>query len=416
MSNCFVRRLVVQPAGLAGGQAKRERYLQRGRKFCSMSKLLDGHKVPEIKELIMAKSRRRIDPLAAAKSKVINPMQLGGIETSVLDNGPGRGTRIAWVNTGSPLRYKVVIDRGLDIADAFFGPHSLTWQSFSGITAPTRGLDQGLDWLRGFYGGLMVSCGPTFIGHPTSEGGEEHGLHGRHSNSAAAVDSIVSPDTATGQSSMSISGTVRTARVFGPNIELRRTISSELGQPIIKINDTFRNRGNQRVPHSWLLHINFGYPLLDVGAELLWSGTVRPAAGCESFFKTPNKFKTVPEPLAAHKGFGEAAGFITPKSNRNKMASAAVVNTKLGLAAEIRWNTREFPEMVNWQHWGPRGEYVAALEPKNGPMKEGPNFKLRRTAGQWLRPGEKKSYEVTITVHDKPSAVPALRRRVNGKK
>ena len=52
------------------------------------------------------------------QDKVGNYTQIGGIETSVLDNGPGRGTRIAWVNTGSGLRYRVIIDRGLDIADA----------------------------------------------------------------------------------------------------------------------------------------------------------------------------------------------------------------------------------------------------------------------------------------------------------
>ncbi len=52
--------------------------------------------------------------------KVSNHLQIGGIETSVLDNGYGKGARIAHINTGTPLRYKVVIDRGLDIADAFY--------------------------------------------------------------------------------------------------------------------------------------------------------------------------------------------------------------------------------------------------------------------------------------------------------
>ena len=51
--------------------------------------------------------------------KISNPAQLGGIETSILDNGLGRGTRIAWINTGTGLRYKIVIDRAMDIADAF---------------------------------------------------------------------------------------------------------------------------------------------------------------------------------------------------------------------------------------------------------------------------------------------------------
>jgi len=53
----------------------------------------------------------------AWQDKVGNHSQIGGIETSVLDNGLGKGTRIAWINTGSGLRYKVVIDRGLDIVE-----------------------------------------------------------------------------------------------------------------------------------------------------------------------------------------------------------------------------------------------------------------------------------------------------------
>ena len=55
-------------------------------------------------------SRTRSSRIPNAKSSagdppfpVINPSQLGGIETSVLDDGPGRGVRIAWVNTGGGL-------------------------------------------------------------------------------------------------------------------------------------------------------------------------------------------------------------------------------------------------------------------------------------------------------------------------
>ena len=55
--------------------------------------------------------------------KVGNIFQVGGIETSVLDNGPAKGSRIAWINTGSGLRFKVAIDRSLDIVDAFYNQH-----------------------------------------------------------------------------------------------------------------------------------------------------------------------------------------------------------------------------------------------------------------------------------------------------
>jgi len=59
-------------------------------------------------------------------NKVSHVTQVGGIETSILDNGRGKGTRIAWINTGAGLRFKVVIDRGMDIADASFNQFNLS--------------------------------------------------------------------------------------------------------------------------------------------------------------------------------------------------------------------------------------------------------------------------------------------------
>ena len=79
------------------------------------------------------------------KTKVSNHIQVGGIETSVLDNGAGRGTRIAWINTGGGLRFKVVIDRAMDIAEAFYNQHSLAWISHGGVTAPQPFSDKGND-------------------------------------------------------------------------------------------------------------------------------------------------------------------------------------------------------------------------------------------------------------------------------
>ena len=98
------------------------------------------------------------------KGKISNIKQLGGIETSVIDNGPGRGNRIAWVNTGTGLRYKIVIDRAMDIADAFYNQHSIAWLSGLGVSAPQPFSDKGLNWLRTFGGGLLVTCGLTHIG------------------------------------------------------------------------------------------------------------------------------------------------------------------------------------------------------------------------------------------------------------
>src|SRR5476651_936664 len=105
-------------------------------------------------------------PVQLNYDKFINVSQIGGIERYTIDDGPGRGVRALCVNTGGGLRYRVLVDRGLDIDQAFFHQHSLSFLTHKGMTPPTRALDGGLDWLKGFAGGLLTSCGPTNIGPP----------------------------------------------------------------------------------------------------------------------------------------------------------------------------------------------------------------------------------------------------------
>src|SRR5678816_2003084 len=94
---------------------------------------ITGFGKPKRTGLFYSKKHKRL-ALPSWHDKISNPAQLGGIETSVLDNGAARGTRIAWINTGAGLRYKIVIDRAMDIADAFFNAHSIAWLSHAGVT------------------------------------------------------------------------------------------------------------------------------------------------------------------------------------------------------------------------------------------------------------------------------------------
>lgn len=95
--------------------------------------------------------------------KVGNVSQIGGIETAVIDNGTSRGMRVAWFNTGSGLRYKILIDRAMDIADAAYNQFNLAWLSHGGFAPPQLLSDKGLDWLRTFGGGLLNTCGLTHV-------------------------------------------------------------------------------------------------------------------------------------------------------------------------------------------------------------------------------------------------------------
>ncbi len=254
------------------------------------------------------------------KDKISNAAQLGGIETAVLDNGAARGTRIAWVNTGTGLRYKVVLDRAMDIADAFYNQHSLAWLSHVGVTYKTLP-DKGINWLNTFGGGLLTTCGLDHIGGPEKDEYGDRGLHGAISSMPAEIESIIQPQPFAGKMEMSMTGSMKQSRPLGNQLELKRTISSVLGQPIIRIHDEVINRGNTPAPHMLLYHCNFGWPLADEGTELVWVGDW-DSPGTErgnKIFKEENTFHTCPAPLKAHEGAGEEVAFInaTPDSEGN---------------------------------------------------------------------------------------------------
>ncbi|GAB2578641.1 aldose 1-epimerase family protein [Spirosoma areae] len=331
-------------------------------------------------------------------NKISNSAQLGGIETSVVDNGAGRGTRIAWINTGTGLRYKVVPDRGMDIADAFYNQHSLAWLSHSGITPPETFADRGIDWLRTFNGGLLTTCGLTHVGGPEQDAYGERGLHGQISNTPADIESIIQPDPITGDLAMSITGRMRETRVFGPSLELKRTISGVLGQPTIWIHDEVMNRANTPAPHMVLYHLNFGWPLVDEGAKLVWQGNWQAREGGMNadIFRENYDFRTCPAPINEHSGTGEAVAFIDATPDHSGWCTAGLHNARLGIAVSVRFPKAQLPWLTNWQHWG-KGEYVTGIEPGTHPPIG--QAKARQQGSLlFLEPGESRRYDLEIKV------------------
>jgi hypothetical protein len=340
--------------------------------------------------------------------KICNHSAIGGIETSVIDDGPGRGNRIAWVNTGTGLRFKVVIDRAMDIVDAFYNQHSLAWVSHGGITAPRPDANSGLEWLYGFAGGLVTTCGLTHVGGPENDKPMNRGLHDRISNMPASIESIIQPDPVNGKLDMSITGIVKHSMLFGPNLEMRRTISCTLGSPVIGVRDIVSNRGNTPCPHMLLYHCNFGYPLVDAGADIVYKGK------CQSFgrdvdnkiFKPGGNYRKCRKPLESHRGFGEACGVIDATPDSKGFCSIGICNGKLPLAVSIKYKKRQLPALTNWQHWGP-GEYVTGLEPGTNPPI-GQNAARAKKKLIMLAAGESRTTELQFTVLTDPEKIKAF--------
>jgi uncharacterized protein DUF4432 len=330
--------------------------------------------------------------------RIGNTAQVGGIETSVMDNGFAKGTRIAWFNTGSGLRYKVLIDRCLDIADTFYNQHSLVWLSHTGVTAPRPDANRGLVWLESFSGGLVTTCGLTHIGSPEKSESDQRGLHGRISNIPAEIESIVQPEPRLGKMEMSITAKIIESSVFGPSLQLRRTISSKLEEPTIKICDQVTNIGNDKAPHMLLYHCNFGFPMVDKGTEIVCNGEwkSRGLSDDEAIFNSRHNYKKCPAPMEAHSGTGEAGAFVSPRADRNGMCLAGLYNYKLKLAVKMKFSKKQLPCLSNWQHWG-KGEYVTGLEPgTNFPV--GQEIAKKQKKLIYLSPGESRTYDLQIEV------------------
>lgn len=332
------------------------------------------------------------------KDKISNHHQLGGIETSILDNGPGKGVRIAWIDTGSGLRYKVVLDRAMNIADAFFNQYNLSWISHLGVTAPNQAADYGMEWLKTFGGGLLVTCGLSHIGDPESDDYGDRGLHGRISNQQAEIVSIIQPDPVLGQLEMSITGVIKESCVSGPHLELKRTISSTIGQPKIRIHDEVFNRGNELAPHMILYHCNLGWPLVDEGASIFCNGKWQ-SRGSEmdnQIFVEGGTYQTCSKPIEMHNGTGEACGFIEASPDAEGLCKCGLFNPNLKIAFELSFRKEQLPWLTNWQHWG-KGEYVTGLEPgTNPPIGQA---KAREQGNLiYLEPGECRTYDIDMEV------------------
>jgi hypothetical protein len=329
--------------------------------------------------------------------RFINASQVGGIDSYTADDSAS-GVRMLCVSTGGGFRYRVLVDRGLDIDQAFLNQHSLTFLTHRGVTPPSQGLARGLDWLRGFPGGLLTSCGPFNIGAPSNDAGEELGLHGEHSHTPATIESIIQPDPRRGRLDMTIVGVMRYGHLYGRNVTLRRTIYSRLGENWIDFTDEFFNEGNVEVPHAWLLHINFGWPLLDAGAEFCYDAAkVEPMSDHDPSAKAfaPNQdFKRVIAPSSRYDGDSSIVGYIYPRADRAGVATVGIANAKLGIGVAIRYSTKEFRRCANWQHLA-RGEYVAALEPANGSV-EGRAIDRERGEVDSIKAGGTKTYRYRI--------------------
>lgn len=260
--------------------------------------------------------------------------QIGGIRDITYNSGREKGVRAIEINTGI-IRFVVLLDRGMDIAQAFYKNTSVSWISKTGIVSPAYYEKDGTNFLRGFFGGLVTTCGLKNIGRPYGE----MGLHGRISNIPAENVSI-SSEWVQDDFVMTVSGQMRESIVDGENLVLKRKIQTKLFSNEITLSDTVVNEGFANENIALCYHCNFGYPLVCDGAKIV---------------NVPDEFSDIPAPL-----HGAEEECIDVKF-KDETVTVGIENEKIG--AYITYNTKHLPDFLIWKMPG-EGDYAIGLEPR----------------------------------------------------
>jgi len=287
--------------------------------------------------------------------------QIGGLKPYMLTDGRANGLRAVDFRTTRGFEFTVLLDRAMDISEARYKGMSIAWRSLSGDVGPAYYDPRGIEWLRTFFGGLLATCGLQQAGAMNTDQGEELGLHGRVGATCAEMVSY-SQEWSGDRPILQVGGLMREASLFGPGLEMRRTITAFGDGASLAVRDSIVNAGARRTPCMLLYHVNLGFPLIDDGAELILPTTkVEPSnAIAEDGKETWNLMH------APIHGYVEKVYWHTLKPCKEGYANIAVINRKLGggLGVRLRYRTDELPCFTEWKMLGER-EYVLGVEPGN---------------------------------------------------
>ena len=356
--------------------------------------------------------------------------QVCGARKVVLDEGNEKGSEAVVFHTGSGLTFTALAGRALDISSADYQGKSLCWRSSVGDTAAPYYESDGLGWLRGFYGGLLCTCGMSWAGAPhadpdSSEGDPltymdadgnlqwqpvgSLGLHGRVSNTPAKHLSI--SEWWDGDDYwMSAYGEIRETVIFGTNLLLRRTVKAKLGESRIWVEDVVENQSFAPQEHMFLYHCNFGYPAIGEGAEYLVNAreTKPRDAAAAPHIDTWAEF---PAPIP---GVEEWVYYHDVACDENGDVWVGVANRGFnggqGFGGYLKYNKEQMPYFIQWKMPG-EGTYVTGLEPANC-LVEG--RKKDRDEGRLivLQPGESRSYSLEMGVLADTAEIDAMAAKV----
>lgn len=342
-----------------------------------------------------------------------------GVRLMELSDGVERGNRMLEFRSGTGLRFTVLVDRAMDIADCEYRGQAIGWHSPTGFRHASlheyEG-EGGLGWLRSFSG-LMITCGldhilfmndvetSSYVYGPRQRA--SHSLHGRVGTIPARLTGY--GETWNGDDlTLWAEGIVTQAAVFGEHLELHRRIEISAGTNDIRLSDRIVNRGFYRTPHMYCYHINVGHPVLDEGTRYL--APIRDvvwAAHEESYRAQHVGYRRLPGP---QRDFHEQVWQHEMAADDTGTVPVALVNDRLGIGFMVTTRKDQFPCQYEWQNLQ-AGQYAMGIEPSSHHVL-GNNAARERDEMIWLEHGDERSYDTVFSVLPDTDAISAAETRI----
>ncbi len=303
--------------------------------------------------------------------------QVAGIREYEYSSARAKGMKALEVYNSAGLRFTVLPDKCLDILNLNFKGVNFGFLSKNNIVAHTFSNALGDEFLYNWSGGMLATCGLANAGQANTDHGlymPEHGRIGSRPAEQVGITTRWDDDSYI----LEIKGKVSESYIYGSNLHLERRIATELNSTKIRITDTVENMEPAEEELMLLYHINFGYPLVDEGSEVICSeGTVLPKTemtdeDLHEWMHTSNPIDGCPEQVFYH------------TNQKSEVSYAAVVNEKLGYGCYIRYDSKVLPILVHWKSMRSH-DYTIGLEPSNsyilGRNEERKNGSLKKIGG-----------------------------------
>ncbi|NLZ56092.1 MAG: DUF4432 family protein [Clostridiaceae bacterium] len=319
-----------------------------------------------------------------------------GIKDYTFNSGYARGMRALELYNGNGLRLTILPDRCLDIPWISYKDCNIGYLSRAEVRAPWYFEPHGNDgFLRQFFGGFITTCGVNHAGNATTVDGHDFPLHGWISN-LPADEVCAYVDKEGSELELVVRGTVVQSQALRERMVLNREwrVSTETGK--IRLRDEIENMGVNAEPLKMLYHTNFGWPLLDAGAEVWTNAELLVPRTAESEAEM-HYYNRIDGPLP---GRPEANFALHGES---EIGWAALYNPRLGMAAVIRHRRDQLPEMNQWKKLS-SGDYVLGLEPLCGGVF------TKRHPLRYLEVGETAVFELEFEFTDSAEQIEKLRQ------